>query len=76
MPDYAAIDNDFLNHLVDMKDMGDAYDLILRFFHGLDFTVVMHPLIRKNEKNPNNNTLEDKLFSEGVITVPELSDAL
>ena len=74
MQEFAAIDSDFLSHLVDINDTGDAYDLIVRFFGELDFTVVMHPLVRKYEINPNKSTLEDKLFSEGVITVPELAD--
>ena len=51
MPKLAAIDNDFLSHLMNIKDHEDVYELIVRFFSALDLKVIMHPLLRLHEKN-------------------------
>jgi len=74
MPKIAVIDNDFLNHLTELKNREDAFELINQFFTALDYRVVMHPLVYLHEKNPNPNPIMERLFQDGVISVMELSE--
>jgi len=76
MPKRAAIDTDFLNHLAGIRDIDDVYALIVRFFCAMDVKVIMHPLVYKHEKSPTSNPIIDKLFTEGIITVPTMQDIL
>ena len=77
MPKPAVIDNDFLSHLGDLNNHSNAFDIILKFFTELDYKVFMHPFVYKYEMHPDlNNPLVMKLFEEGVITVPDLSEVL
>ncbi|MCL2627855.1 MAG: hypothetical protein FWD44_04060 [Oscillospiraceae bacterium] len=74
MKKMAVIDNDFLNHLVELNNRKDAFELIETFFGALEYKVVMHPLVFKYEKSPISNNLMEKLFNEQLICVPELSE--
>jgi len=72
----AVIDNDFLDHLGDLNNHDDAFDLIVKFFDALDYKVFIHPHVYKYEKKPGKNPLVERLFDEGVITVSDLFDVL
>lgn len=68
----AAIDSDFLNHLLDIKNSKDVVDLIRRFFNALEVTVTMHPLVYKNEVQfaPRKN-IRDRLIEDSIISITE-----
>ncbi|MCL2046331.1 MAG: hypothetical protein FWG88_08095 [Oscillospiraceae bacterium] len=76
MPKTVAIDTDFLNHLIDIKNHSNVYELIVRFFKELDFIIYMHPLVFMHEKSPISNIIFDKLFDENIILVPDMNDIL
>ena len=76
MPKRAAIDTDYLSHLTAIRDYNDVFELIVRFFTALDVEVLMHPLVGEFEKSPTPNPVLDKLFSEGIITLPAMTDIL
>ena len=69
----AAIDNDFLQHLLEIKYSKDLAGLINRFFNALGVSVTMHPLVYKYEaKLAPGKQIRDKLFREKVISVTDL----
>lgn len=74
MPGKAAIDNDFLNHLLEIKNHPDLPDLIRRFFIALDVSVFMHPFVYKCEAIVITNKVRDILVEDRTISIPELSD--
>ena len=76
MPKMAVIDTDFLNHLGELDNHDNAFDLIVRFFDALNYKVLIHPLVYKHEKKPGTNPLVERLFDEGIITVSEFFTAL
>ena len=76
MPKRAAIDTDYLSHLTAIRDYNDVFELIVRFFAELDVEVLMHPLVDEFEKSPTPNLVLDKLLSEGIITLPTMTDIL
>lgn len=76
MPKMAVIDNDFLDHLGELRNHDDAFDLIVKFFDALDYKVYIHPLVYKFEKKPGNNPLIERLFNEDVIIVSDFFDVL
>ena len=61
----AAIDTDFLNHVVSMKhSQSDISTLLINMFSALSIECIMHPLVYQNEiqsRNPNFYLLP-KLF--------------
>ena len=68
-----SIDYDFLNHLVEIKNHKDPYNLILLFFKALEVAPEMHPLVHEREARPYMGKLALCLFDSGIISVPELS---
>jgi len=72
----AVIDTDFLNHLGELNNHDNAFDLIVRFFNALNYKVFMHPLVYKHEKKPGKNPLVERLFDEGIITVSDFLDVV
>jgi hypothetical protein len=76
MPKIAVIDTDFLNHLSELNNHDNAFDLIVRFFDALNYKVLIHPLVHKHEKKPGANPLVKRLFAEGIVTVSDFLDAV
>ncbi len=74
MPGKAAIDNDFLNHLLEIKGSPDLAGLIRRFFKALDVSTFMHPLVYNKEAIIESNKIRDALVKDNTIDVPNLSD--
>lgn len=72
----AAIDNDFLNHLLEIKEHSNLPDLIRRFFAALQVRAVMHPLVLQNEANVVSSPIKDMLFAHGVISEVDLNSQL
>lgn len=68
----AAIDNDFLQHLLEIKKSTDLIGLIKRFFSALGVSVSMHPLVYKHEASVISNKNREKLFDEETISVVPL----
>ena len=72
----AAIDNDFLNHLLEIKAHPNLLGLIQRFFSALQVNAVMHPLVLHNEAEITSNTTRIALFSSGTITEVDMDSSL
>ena len=71
-----AIDNDFLNHLLEIRTYPNLEDLIFRFFSALQIRAVMHPFVRHNEAEIKQNVVRDNLFSAGIISEVNLDELL
>ena len=74
MSEKAAIDNDFLNHLLEIKRHSDLPGLIRRFFKALDVSVFMHPLVYNREALIVPNSVRDALVDDSTISIPAISD--
>ena len=74
MPERAAIDNDFLNHLLGIKTEPDLVNLIKRFFRALQVSVFMHPLVFDHEASIINNKTRNELLADNTITVMPLEN--
>lgn len=74
-----AIDNDFLNHLLEInshKYKGDTTELIRRFFAALNVAPIMHPMVYTHEAKVVPNAMRDVLFNDGTLSVKELQTIL
>lgn len=67
-----AIDNDFLNHLLGIKNHTDLEQLIKRFFAALQVRVSMHRMVYDHEAIVINNPLRDILVADSTIAIVEL----
>lgn len=68
----AAIDTDFLNHVVSMKcSQSDISTLLDNMFSALSIECIMHPLVYQNEIQSSK---PEFLFTAKIIQVPSLSD--
>lgn len=68
----AAIDTDFLNHVVSMKhSQSDISTLLINMFSALSIECIMHPLVYQNEIQSSK---PEFLFTAKIIQVPSLSD--
>lgn len=65
----AAIDNDFLQHLLNIKKCNDVIDLIYRFFDSLQKSVVMNPFVHKHEALIAQNEKLSLLFEREIISL-------
>lgn len=70
----AAIDNDFINHLAEAKISDeDLVELLNIIFKDLKLTVIIHPLLYKNEVMKEYQRVK-LLFDKGIINQITLSD--
>lgn len=67
-----AIDNDFLNHLLGIKNHTDLEHLIKRFFVALQVRVSMHRMVYDHEAIVLKNSLRDSLIADSTISIVEL----
>ncbi len=79
----AVVDNDFLNHLVETKNLSiDIKEAIVLLFNELNVNPVMHELVYKNELFCGGayiNTSQQKaleLITEGIVSVVSLSSII
>ena len=69
----ALIDNDFLNHALDMKKSDEEVILIIsEIFHELSVEPAIHPLVLENEVLEKHKA--SRIFSEKIIKTPTLDD--
>ena len=67
----AAIDTDFLNHVVSMKhSQSDISTLLINMFSALSIECIMHPLVYQNEIQSSK---PEFLFTAKIIQVPSLT---
>jgi hypothetical protein len=68
----AAIDTDFLNHVVSMKCLqSDISAILIKMFSTHSIECIMHPLVYKHEVQSSKPLF---LFTSKIIQVPSLSD--
>lgn len=76
MPKPAAIDNDFLNHLVETTgSQEEICSLIQDFFQGLDLSPELHQFIWQHETDQNNPVIR-QLLVDKVVALQTLSNIL
>ncbi len=76
MPKPAAIDNDFLNHLVQTRgEQNHVCALIQEFFRSLDLEPFLHRLIWQYETDKTNPVIR-QLLSEKIVIPCALDDIL
>lgn len=67
-----AIDNDFLNHLLEIRMYPQLDQLIKRFFAALQVSVSMHRMVYDHEAKVVENSLRDSLVADNTLSVVEL----
>lgn len=76
MPKPAAIDNDFLSHLVETSGSREEICSLIRdFFQDLDFSPELHQLIWQHETEQDNPVIRQLLIDRTVV-LRTLSDIL
>lgn len=77
----AAIDNDFLCHIAEIKlDNGiDLNELVKKFFAGMDVAPIIHTLVYKNESNDAGNSENTRnrinsFLSDNILSIKEKNE--
>ena len=70
----AAIDNDFLNHLLEIKNSDDLPELIRKFFRALKVSVFMHQFVYEREAIIMRDTTRETLVSDNTIEIVKVGD--
>ena len=70
----AAIDNDFLNHLLDIKNSTDLSELIRKFFKALHVSVFMHQFVYEREAIIVENSTREALVLDNTIEIIQVAD--
>lgn len=69
MPKAVAIDNDFINHLLEIKSHPDVISLISNFFLDLDVQPYMHQFVYEKEYLICKNEIKNKVFENNIVSV-------